>query len=390
MLILIALFFYEYNAKLIKNQATKWGENNMNKRLIIIISVVLILSSILCSCAPKQEVITEQKTEAATEKIPSTRVITDMAGRIHEINLEITKVFATNPVGTTLVYTLSPDKLLGWNYQFNDLELAFIADEYKDLPVYGTIKNANYEALISAGPDIIISAAGVDEKTASKIDKFQDQLGIPIIMVDESLINSEEAYSFLGEVLNEQEKAKKLSDYAKKVLNSISSNNMPEENSVSIYFGNGINSLNTSSRGTPPSESFDLLGALNVCNLQGDSPDRIEVTPEHIIEWNPDYIFINGEPTEDISSTSAVKSILENESYKNINAVKKGKVINIPNTPFAWLDRPRSSNRLLGLQWAGSIIYPDYFEFSSDDVKEFYSLFYHIDITDVDIEELFN
>lgn len=365
----------------------------MKKILIFAFSILLVILIFLSACAPINKVIettkNEEESSSQTSKKPfQTRTIIDMARREHEIPIVIDKVFATNPVGTTYIYTLAPEKLLGWNYQFNESELSYIKDEYKELTVFGTIKNANYEALISAGPDIIISAAGVDEKTASKIEDFQDQLGIPIIMIDESLLKSDEVYIFLGGLLNEEERASDLSSYAKAVLEKVDEVNIIKSEQVSIYFGNGINSLNTSSRGTPPSETFDLLNAVNVCALQGESPDRIEVTPEHIIKWNPDFMFINGEPAENLSGFSAAKSILENESYKNIKAVKNGNVINIPETPFAWLDRPRSANRLLGLLWAGNILYPQNFEFSNDDIKKFYKLFYHLDITDEDIAVL--
>jgi len=366
----------------------------MRTKIIAIMLSLTILSVIFCSCSATEEKMSvpvktkDAEVQEDTSEIYTTRIIIDMAGRQHKIPVEVDKVFCTNPVGTTLIYTLAPEKLIAWNYQFNEHESNYIAEGYKDLPVFGTIKTANFEALISAAPDFIISAAGVDEKTANKIDDFQEQLGIPIIMVDESLTLTSEVYLFLGEILGSQERAAILSEYASTVLNKVNSTKIDETERVSVYFGNGINSLNTSSFGTPPSQVFDLLQAVNVCQLQGESPDRIEVTPEHILEWNPDFIFINGEPTENISGATAASEIIHSENYRNVKAVKNDNVVNIPNAPFAWLDRPRSVNRLIGLLWAGNIMYPDYYEFSNDDIIEFYKLFYHIKLEKTDIEIL--
>ena len=122
--------------------------------------------------------------------------------------------------------------------------------------------------------------------------------------------------------------------------------------------------------------------------MESESGDRFQVTKEHLLSWNPDYIFVNGEPTESISGSSASQGILNNPEYANINAVINGNVISIPKAPFAWVDRPRSENRLIGIKWLGSIMYPDYYQFDEDDIKEFYSLFYHMDLTDAQVADL--
>lgn len=369
----------------------------MKKRLLTFGIILLLLLSTFSACVapvalptqtPVAQTVVSTPQVAPVQEALTTRTITDMAGRIHQIPITIDKVFGTNPVGTTLLYTLAPETLIGFNYQFNAEELAFIAPEYQNLPVFGTIKTANAEALIAAQPDMIINAAGVDPNTAAKMDSFQEQLGIPIIMVDESLLKTAEVYAFLGDLLDKSDQAKILGDYATRTLNLVQSTAIPIDEQKTIYFGNGINSLNTSSLGTPPSQAFDLISAINVCQLQGETVDRVEIDAERLISWNPDYMFINGEPQEDLTGKAATRAILDNQAYTSITAVKNGNVIVIPKTPFAWMDRPRSVNRLIGLKWAGNILYPQYFSFTNSDIIEFYSLFYHIDLTTEAIETL--
>jgi len=205
-------------------------------------------------------------------------------------------------------------------------------------------------------------------------------------MVDESLARTRDVYIFLGEILGVQDRAKALSDYADSVFAMVE--NAETGTSKSIYYGNGVSSLDTSAKGTPPSEIFDIIGAINVCDLETESPDRIEVTAEHLIAWNPDYIFVNGEPIKGVSGNAAAVDIYKNDSYKHLKAVENQTVISIPKAPFAWLDRPRSANRLIGIAWAGNILYPESFDFEAEDIKAYYRLFYGVDITDDQIADL--
>ena len=334
----------------------------MQKKILLPILLVIILCASLGACgtpavAPADTEPVSEAAEAPAVKEAQIQTITDMAGRTHEIPAEINRIFCTNPVGTIMLYTLAPDKLIGWNYEFNDYERAYIASEYQSLPVFGTIQTANYEALLAEEPDLIISAGGVDEKTAAKIDEFQQQLNVPIIMVDDTLANSAKSYIFLGGLLGQEEQAALLANYTDSVLSKVASTEIPEAERVTVYYGNGLKSLDTSSKGTPSSETFDMLNAVNVCDLESDAQSRIEITSEHLIEWNSDYIFVNGEPKESFSATDAKNDIESNPSYTSLSAVKNDRIITIPKSPFAWVDRPRSTNRLIGSYgWAVSCI----------------------------------
>ena len=62
------------------------------------------------------------------------REITDMAGRTVVVPDEIETVFSSSTVTAIFMYTLAPDKLLGWNYELNELEKSIILEEYHDLP----------------------------------------------------------------------------------------------------------------------------------------------------------------------------------------------------------------------------------------------------------------
>ena len=147
----------------------------------------------------------EEASEAAGE-----REITDMAGRKVVVPDEVETVFSASTVTAIFMYTLAPDKLLGWNYELNDLEKSVILKEYHDLPNFGMGDSINYEAVIAAGPTIAVNVGTINDKMISDCDKLSESLGVPVVAVDGDLAASAEAYRFMGELLGEEEQAEKL------------------------------------------------------------------------------------------------------------------------------------------------------------------------------------
>ncbi|MHC1749407.1 MAG: ABC transporter substrate-binding protein [Cellulosilyticaceae bacterium] len=357
-----------------------------------IIGVVLLSSSLLFGCAsntnPEVPQATASQAPAATEtpkqetSEKATRTIKDMAGRDVEIPASVEKIYGTNAIASMMVYTLNPDKLLGWNYELNKLEKKYILEKYQTLPVLGMGDNINAEAIIKTGVGVGINVVSINDKNKQETDKLQEKLGIPIVMVDTDLTASPEAYTFLADILGEQERGKTLSDYAKKVLDNTKKAQIPEDKRVKVYYGNGENSLNTAPKGTVSSEVLDLVQVENVANVEG-AKGRVDVSLEQILTWNPEMILVNGEPKKDIAGSNAAKTILESPDFKSIAAVQSGKVYGIPKAPFSWIDRPMGPNRLIGLVWLGSLAYPEVYPYDlNQEVKEFYNVFYHVELTD--------
>ena len=74
-----------------------------------------------------------------------------------------------------------------------------------------------------------------------------------------------------------------------------------------------------------------------------------------------------------------------------MKAVQNQKVYGIPNAPFGWVDRPMGPNRLIGIRWFSALIYPDYITGDvEDEIREFFKDFYHVDLTDEEMENLLN
>ena len=349
---------------------------NYNRILHRILPVILIVSVILAvaSCQTVANITGDTKT------------IVDMAGREVEIPKNVERIYAADPGCMILVYTVDPGMLIGWSYKFNDTEAAYILPEYLDLPVLGMGSQVNWEAVLSENPQVAILTGSNNDASIEKADALEEQIGIPVVVVDLELLSAPDAYTLMGEVINDTKRGNELSSYAKDILDSIA--DIPEDKRVSVYYANGVDSLNTSARNTAASQLFDIIYSENVCLMESESGDRFQVTKEHLLSWNPDYIFVNGEPKENLSGRNAAQNLINNSEYVNLTAVINGNVISIPKAPFAWVDRPRSENRLIGIKWLGSIMYPEYYDFDEDDIKEFYKLFYHMDLSDEQVDDL--
>ncbi len=324
-----------------------------------------------------------------------TRIITDMAGREVEIPATITRIFSTGASGTVFLYTACPDLLVGVNYEFNAEERAYILDEYKDLPAYGQGDKINKEVLIGVTPDVCISFGNISEREIASADDFQNQTGLPVVIIDGGLKKSKEAYEFLGELINREEECGRLADFAKEALDFADSLDISEKDRVSVYFGNGHESLETAPAGSPHAELLDHVKGNNVAVLENleSNAARIDISPEQIIAWNPDYIIINGEPAKGLSPKAAVDKFARDKRYQNLDAVKNENVFPIPKYPFAWFDRPPGPNRLVGIYWLAGLLYPDKSvqklngnpDAIKEKVEEFYESFYHMEIDGNDL-----
>lgn len=362
----------------------------MLKRKISLFIVIAIILSMLAGCAAddttreNDNIIDEQGGE-----IKEDIEIEDMAGRAVLIPAQIDKAFSTSPTGTILLYSLNPEKMLGWNYDLREGEKGFIDEKYHSLPnLGGAGKNAiNIEEVLKLDPAVLIMMEELDDGSISKAEELEEETGKPVILLDSSLYRLEEAYNILGKVLGEEEKAKELSEYCRRTMEDIDNNvhRIVDGERVGIYYAQGPNGLETEPSGSWHVEIIDIVGGENVAEvaIKGDK-GKSEVSIEQLLKWNPDIII-----SWDDERGGYYSEIFKDPAWQDIKAVKDNEVYEIPNRPFNWFDRPPSSNRILGIKWIGNLLYPDVFDYNiKEEVKEFYDKFYHYQLNDEELDAL--
>jgi iron complex transport system substrate-binding protein len=297
-----------------------------------------------------------------------------------------------SPVGTILIYTLSPELLAGWNAQPEAGELALIPEPYKSLPVlggwYGKNNTGNLEAIIQAHPDLILSMG--DIMGAVVADRLQQQTHIPVFILEGSLNKLPDAYIQAGELLGSPRRAQLLAAECRRTLDEISSKvaTIPPDKRRRVYYAEGPTGLETEPANSMHSEALIFAGAVNVAAVPGQQGiGHTPVSLEQVLTWNPDVIVAG----YDYVSTPGefYRKIWTDVTWKHVAAVRSGQVVEAPQYPFNWIDRPPSVNRIIGIKWVAHLLYPDLFPYDMRaETRSFYATFYHWKLTDAELNQL--
>ncbi|AYG57836.1 ABC transporter substrate-binding protein [Rhizobium jaguaris] len=314
------------------------------------------------------------------------RLITDAAGRKVDIPDTINRVLVAGPPAAVLVYTLAPDKLAGWVSAPSDAAKAYLAPSVRNLPTIGRLTGKggtiSMQAIAAAKPDIIIDVGTVDPTYSALADKVQGETKIPYVLIDGSFARTGDTLREVGDILSVTGRAKMLADYADATIKDLDGKlaTLPDAQRLRVYYGRGANGLETGLAGSINLEILDAAGAVNVAAAAGKG-GLTQMTPQQIVAWNPDMIL-----AEDGKFAAAVKS---DPQWAGVKAVKDGKLFVPPSLPFGWFDSPPGVNRLIGIRWLETLLYPQLFKNDlSADARGFYKLFYQVDLTDDQVAAL--
>jgi iron complex transport system substrate-binding protein len=348
-----------------------------------------LILTVLGGCSAKTEDAKASKTGGETQS--AAREITDDAGRKQEIPQEINKVYGTSPIATILTYTLAPEKMAGWNYELRKEDLKYLLPETRTLPNLGgwqAKSTGNIEEILKAKPDVIISMGEITPTDVSLADKIQNQLNIPVVMVNLPLTEMDKAYILMGDLLGKQERAKELADYCRATIQDVKEKaaRIPADKKVKVYYAEGAEGLQTEPQGSMHIQTLEIVGGLNVAAdvATGGKGGQTQVSREQVLAWQPEVIL-----TWNAGQGGAYKLIASDARWSKLEAVKQNKVYEIPNSPYNWFDRPPSVNRIIGFKWLGNLLYPDVYAYDMvKEDKDFYQLFYNYKLSDEEAKEL--
>jgi iron complex transport system substrate-binding protein len=224
-------------------------------------------------------------------------------------------------------------------------------------------------------PDLIIDVGSVAPTYVSLANNVQDQTRIPYLLLDGTLDKTPEVYRILGDLLGLKDRAEQLAQYADETLNELRARiaSIPNNDRPRVYYGRGVNGLETGLAGSINLEVLERIGAVNVAAVAGTG-GLTKVSIEQVLVWNPDVIL-----ALDINFYRSVAT----DPLWTVKAVRNKRIYLAPNLPYGWFDAPPGVNRLIGVRWLTSILYPKQFpENLRDTTRQFYKLFYHVDLND--------
>lgn len=360
-----------------------------NERALTGLSRRSFLAMAACACAAPMLGRFALADEGDAAGSDATVEITDMAGRTVTIPAEVNSVYCAVPTGEAMVSTLAPTKLVGWVNEPTDATLEYLPEELASLPVIGgwmgQSVTANLEDIIALDPDVIVymatdSSLGSDETP----DEIQENTGIPVVCVSSALERTPEVYRTLGPWIGEEERGEELASWYEDKLAEMTEliESVPEDELPTVYYAENSDGLATDPTGSTHTEVIDFCRAINVADVEMLSGQgRTEVSIEQVIGWDPEIILCH-------SGFLLAEDIYADEQWADIQAVQNERVYTTPAIPFNWFDRPPNVMRVLGIEWFANICYPDLGIDVEQDVRDFFELFYLVDLTDEQLEDL--
>jgi iron complex transport system substrate-binding protein len=189
----------------------------------------------------------------------------------------------------------------------------------------GNLHQPNFEKIASVKPDLLIANSGF-EKHIGTVEKGNTKVFLSASNSIEEVQKSIEAY---GKILGSEDKAKELVGKINEKVKSVKQDK--KVRALLVYGAPG-----TYMAALPTSLSGDILEKVGGENIAKDYPATKEfpqyaqLSVERVVESNPEvvYLITHGEP-------EAVKKAFEEEmkknaGWKNLDAVKNGKVVILP------------------------------------------------------------
>lgn len=387
----------------------------MKQRLVIAIAAVIVLvilvgsAAIVLTTSPSTTTVSTTATQTstvsqtvsttATVTAPTTRVITDMQGRVLTVPVDIKRVLATSPPVMELIYMLDPSVLAGLTNSYDGAptpgeSLApLVPANMTGLPVVGGwfgTQVGNYETFIGQKPDIIVDS---EVENTTTVGQMQANFGpIPVVELSPTFADNMSSYAssitFLGNLLGVALQAQNLLNYYNTAMSYVANitSKIPTSQRVTVYYAEGSNGLSTDPTGSMHTDLLTTCGGINVAQvalLPGYG--MASVSPEQILVWNPSMIIIGRG-----SQASLYNQIMSNTTWSSINAVKNKQVFVRPDNPFSWFDGPPGPVQILGLYWMVHLLYPTQTAGLNltAQVQTFYAQFLHVQLNSIDIADL--
>jgi iron complex transport system substrate-binding protein len=309
---------------------------------------------------------------------------TDSLGRRVTLPDTIARVLPAGPPAAVAIYTVAPEKMVGWVRPLTDEQKPFIAEPYRTLPVAGRLTGK--EADIGAAevkalkPDLIIDVGDLKPQYRALADKIQSETGIPYVVLDGSIDAMPQLYTQLSLLLDAKLKGDLLALQTASALAHVAASKGSAIRPARIYYAQSRDGPEPMGMaGIDPA----ILSALGAVSFKGEhsASGHGNVTPGQVAAFDPDLVLA--------STAEIARELATDPKWHEVPAIAAGKVHAVPSLPWGWLGTPPSVNRLIGLEWLSGLLYPQQPKRDlAADVRAFYRSYYQLNLTDAQLQTL--
>ena len=333
-----------------------------NKFIVLMLAIVLCFSLMCTGCSNNTE------TSASGDE-PEKITVVDGLGR--EITLEKTpeRILTSYGIATQMVFTLgAQDRLVGIDSP--SLTNKFLISLDPDIPnmaTPGSPAEFNVEEGIALNPDIILVPGRNQQLVETLEEKGLNVFGV----VAEDLDQLKNTVLELGKALGQEEQAENFVKYYDNVIKEVEEKtaSLSDGDKPTVYLAGPMGLLSTCSQDMYQNDLITLAGGKNAAGeLTGG---WVDISPEQLIEWNPDVIVI-----VQYTTNITPEDVLTDSRYQGINAVKNKQVFWFPSNLSPW-DYP-SPEAAVGILWTAQKLQPDLFPDLDmiDEADNYFETFY--------------
>ena len=298
------------------------------------------------------------------------------------------RVFGSSPPMNYLLYALNPKKMIGLNFKAknpnNNATKEYLDPYFLSLPVIGSFhgggNNINLERLIAHRPDLVL--LWEDDMLVHTVSEQIKKTHIPTVTVPFREIETmPQSIETVAKAIGESARGKLLADYARRIISEVNAS-VAKEKPTRYYYAEGLDGLSTECDASFHVVALNFAGGENVHKCRQSNLLGLEkISFETLLAYDPDVIIVQ--------HALVFNDLMDDALWKNLRAVKEGRIYLVPTTPFNWIDRPPSFMRILGIQWLSKRFHPKAYEIDLESrLREFYELFLHVTLSDRDIKTL--
>jgi iron complex transport system substrate-binding protein len=330
------------------------------------------------------------------ENGPKTRVVTDAYGRSIVVPDSIRSVIGLGSGALRLMCYMDLADKTGYiegNEKRRKIPYIMANPDLRNLEVIGAGNNYDTELLAASNADLLVTTF----KTASEADRLQKLTQKPVFALKygnlgDGISDFFNSLSLMGKAFGKEERADSLISYISETKAECESRvSAVYDTGISAYIGgvafSGSHGITSTLNDYPPFRINSVNNAaaevLNVAGMSGIRNNNTMVGAEQLIEWNPDFIFLDG------AGTAVWKNDLSKPVFRNtMKAFGEGRIFTV--LPYNWYSI-NYENVLCNTWFAGKIIYPPAFEDVNIETKcrEIYKFFLGNDIFD-EMNELYS
>ncbi len=303
----------------------------MKRLLLVLLFAVLVFSG----CAQKEKIAEGGKTVE----------ITDLMGRNVQVSVPVKRVVITFNVEEYVAVggEEALKKIVGWSKYYWEGRRPTVWNAYmQKYPWIDEIPDVGYpwkgtfsaEKVIELKPDVVIMSKDQYKYVREDIEKLE-KAGIPVIFIDYyepfNITTHTKSTEILGILLGKEERARELAEYyASQVKSVLERLKNVEERPKVLLLGKG---WTTYGKDHYRGRMIEIAGGINIA---ADVIEKSgEISPEYILEQNPDVIIFIGKKGWNVDlgygisedkSREMLESLIDRPGWNTLNAVKSGRV----------------------------------------------------------------